>query len=156
MKDNIKKSEELTQSSPVYISSKLKIIIALLSIVIAVSYLAISSFGAATTKYITVQDALNKSDNSNKESLGVIGKLVPNTFHRSADGLTAFFSITDEESSGMMPVSYSGEIGEIFFNENAEIIIQGTIEKDGIFKTTSLSIKCPSKYVDRLEGSSDI
>ena len=78
MKDNNKKSEELTQSSPVYISSKLKIIIALLSIVIAVSYLAISSFGAATTKYITVQDAINKSDNSNKESLGVIGKLVPN------------------------------------------------------------------------------
>ena len=55
-----------------------------------------------------------------------------------------------------MSVSYSGEIGEIFFNENAEIIIQGTIEKDGVFKTTSLSIKCPSKYVDSLEESSDI
>ena len=42
------------------------------------------------------------------------------------------------------------------FSANAEIIIQGTIEKDGVFKTTSLSIKCPSKYVDSLEESSDI
>tara|TARA_B100000700_G_C15038266_1_gene853898 strand:- start:1807 stop:2277 length:471 start_codon:yes stop_codon:yes gene_type:complete len=156
MSNNKLKSEELAQSRPVYISSKLKILVALLSIIIAVSYLAISSFGAATTKYITVQDAINKSDNENKESLGVIGKLVPDTFHRSADGLTAFFSITDEESSGIMPVSYSGEIGEIFFNENAEIIIQGTIKEDGIFETTSLSIKCPSKYVDRLEEDNDI
>ena len=156
MSNNKLKSEELAKSRQVYISSKLKILVALLSIIIAVSYLAISSFGAATTKYITVQDAINKSDNENKESLGVIGKLVPDTFHRSADGLTAFFSITDEESSVIMPVSYSGEIGEIFFNENAEIIIQGTIKEDGIFETTSLSIKCPSKYVDRLEEGNDI
>ena len=156
MKDDDKNLGELTHSRPVFISSKLMIFIALLSIIIAVSYLAISSFGAATTKYITVQDALNSSEISSKESLGVIGKLVPNTFHRSTDGLTAYFSITDDESSEQMSVSYSGEIGEIFFNENAEIIIQGTIEKDGVFKTTSLSIKCPSKYVDSLEESSDI
>ncbi|MBM01286.1 MAG: hypothetical protein CL762_00995 [Chloroflexi bacterium] len=156
MSNNSQKSKELTQLRPAYISSKLKILVALLSIIIAVSYLAISSFGTATTKYMSVQDAINKSENENKGSLGVIGKLVPDTFHRSADGLTAFFSITDDESSGIMPVSYSGEIGEIFFNENAEIIIQGTIKEDGIFETTSLSIRCPSKYVDRIEESNDI
>ena len=54
-----------------------------------------------------------------------------------------------------MSVSYSGEIGEIFFNENAEIIIQGTMGGDGIFKTNTLSIKCPSKYVDNLDNEDD-
>ncbi len=44
MKDDEKNLGELAQSSPVFISSKLKIFIALLSIIIAVSYLAISSF----------------------------------------------------------------------------------------------------------------
>ena len=61
----------------------------------------------------------------------------------------------DEFSEKQMSVSYSGEIGEIFFNENAEIIIHGTMGGDGIFKTNTLSIKCPSKYVDNLDNEDD-
>ena len=80
---------------------------------------------------------------------------LPNTFRRSTDGLTAYFSITDEFSNEQLSVSYSGEIGEIFFNENAEIIIQGKMQQDGIFLTNTLSIKCPSKYVDSLEDGED-
>ena len=38
-----------------------------------------------------------------------------------------------EFSNKQLSVSYSGEIGEIFFNENAEIIIQGKMQQDGIF-----------------------
>ena len=89
---------------------------------------------------MSVEDAVGDS-NVNSANLGVIGKLVPNTFRRSTDGLTAYFSIKDEFSEKQMSVSYSGEIGEIFFNENAEIIIQGTMGGDGIFKTNTLSIK---------------
>ena len=96
----------------------------------------------------------DESENSNV-NLGVIGKLVPNTFRRSTDGLTAYFSITDEFSNKQLSVSYSGEIGEIFFNENAEIIIQGKMQQDGVFLTNTLSIKCPSKYVDNLEDGED-
>ena len=103
---------------------------------------------------MSVEDAISKPDSDNL-NLGVIGNLVPNTFRRSTDGLTAYFSIKDESSEKQMSVSYSGEIGEIFFNENAEIIIQGTMGGDGVFKTNALSIKCPSKYVDNLENEED-
>lgn len=156
MSKNQREVSQPTQKKPVYVSAKIKIGVAFIAITIAISYLAISSFGAATTQYVSVQEALDESKSENNKSLGVIGKLVPDTFHRSPDGLTAYFSITDETSSNNMSVSYSGEIGEIFFNQNAEIIIQGHIEKDGLFKTTSLSIKCPSKYVDQYEEESDI
>ena len=139
------------QSTPQFVTSRFKIIIAFIAITIAVLYLIIASFSSATTNYMSVEDAISKPDSDNL-NLGVIGKLVPNTFRRSTDGLTAYFSIKDESSEKQMSVSYSGEIGEIFFNENAEIIIQGTVGGDGVFKTNALSIKCPSKYVDNLEN----
>ena len=142
------------QSAPKFVTSRFKIIIAFLAITISVVYLVIASFSSATTNYLSVEDALNETANS-KSSLGIIGKLVPNSFRRSADGLTAYFSITDESSEQQMSVSYSGEIGEIFFNENAEIIIQGSMDENGIFKTDTLSIRCPSKYVDSLENGED-
>ena len=125
-----------------------------MAITIAVIYLIVASFSSATTSYMSVEDAVGDS-NVNSANLGVIGKLVPNTFRRSTDGLTAYFSIKDEFSEKQMSVSYSGEIGEIFFNENAEIIIQGTMGGDGTFKTNTLSIKCPSKYVDNLDNEDD-
>tara|TARA_B100000941_G_scaffold288883_1_gene266712 strand:+ start:16133 stop:16594 length:462 start_codon:yes stop_codon:yes gene_type:complete len=135
------------QNDPKFVNSRFKIFIAFFAITIAVLYLILSSFNSATTSYLSVEEALNESENS-KSSLGVIGKLVPDSFRRSTDGLTAYFSIKDDLSEKQLSVSYSGEIGEIFFNENAEIIIQGIIQNDGIFLTNTLSIKCPSKYVD--------
>ena len=152
MDSNIEKSSN--QNTPKFVNSRFKIIIAFLAISISVIYLIISSFSSATTNYLSVEDAIDESENSNA-NLGVIGKLVPNTFRRSTDGLTAYFSITDEFSNKQLSVSYSGEIGEIFFNENAEIIIQGKMQQDGIFLTNTLSIKCPSKYVDNLEDGED-
>ena len=101
-------------------------------------------------------EALQKSSQGEANNLGIIGKLVPNSFHRSTDGMTAYFSITNEESLETLPVSYSGEIGEIFFNQNAEIIIRGSMQSDGLFKTQELSIKCPSKYVDNYEDEKEL
>ena len=142
------------QTAPKFVNSRFKILIAFIAISISVIYLIISSFSSATTSYLSVEDAINESKNKDT-NLGVIGKLVPDTFRRSTDGLTAYFSITDESSEKQLSVSYSGEIGEIFFNENAEIIIQGNMQQNGVFQTNTLSIKCPSKYVDKLEEGED-
>ena len=89
--------KNVNQSSPQFITSRFKIIIAFIAITIAVIYLIVASFSSATTSYMSVEDAVGDS-NVNSANLGVIGKLVPNTFRRSTDGLTAYFSIKDEFS----------------------------------------------------------
>ena len=151
------KNEEtkIVQKEAAYLSPKIKIGTAALAIIISVLYLSLTSFGAATTRYLSVEEAVNKSEIEDISNLGIIGKLVPNTFRRSTDGLTAFFSITDEDSLNVLPVSYSGEIGEIFFNDNAEIIMVGSIESNGLFVSSELTIKCPSKYVDQDEQDTE-
>jgi|TARA_B100001105_G_C22369382_1_gene434229 cytochrome c-type biogenesis protein CcmE len=149
-------NQKVTQKEPAYVSVKIKIAITAIAISIAVFYLGFSSFQSATTKYLNVEEALQQSSQGEANNLGIIGKLVPNSFHRSTDGMTAYFSITNEESLETLPVSYSGEIGEIFFNQNAEIIIRGSMQSDGLFKTQELSIKCPSKYVDNYEDEKEL
>ena len=103
-----------------------------------------------STEITTTCSDESKQNEANNESLGIIGRLVPETFHRSADGLTAYFQITDESSNSNLKVSYQGEVGQIFFNQNAEIIMRGKMLEDGVFYTKDLSIKCPSKYMDEM------
>ena len=121
-----------------------------IAIAIVVGYLSITSFDEATTRYFSVNDILSKQNNDNQETFGIIAKLVPETFHRSSDGLTAYFQVRDDNSGSNLNVSYQGEVGQIFFNENAEIIMRGKILNDGIFYTKDLSVKCPSKYLDEM------
>ena len=80
---------------------------------------------------------------------GVVGsgKLVESSYYKDPDGLTAYFSLTDQNGTSELPVIYKGEIGQIFFNEHSEIILQGKKQSNGIFLAETLTVKCPSKYL---------
>ena len=147
--NNNPESKKISQKKPVF-SVRLQILTIALVIAIVVGYLSLTSFDEATTRYFSVNDVISKQNGVNDESLGIIGRLVPETFHRSPDGLTAYFQITDESSTSNLNVSYQGEVGQIFFNQNAEIIMRGKMLNDGVFYTKDLSIKCPSKYLDEM------
>ena len=47
-----------------------------------------------------------------------------------------------------MPVAYSGEVGQVFFNDHSELIQEGSYGADGVFSTETLIVKCPTKYVN--------
>ena len=143
-------SKKSTEIKPKVFSTRLQIMTIAIAIAIVVGYLSITSFDEATTRYFSVNDILSKQNNDNQETFGIIAKLVPETFHRSSDGLTAYFQVRDDNSGSNLNVSYQGEVGQIFFNENAEIIMRGKILNDGIFYTKDLSVKCPSKYLDEM------
>ena len=143
-------SKKSTEKKPKVFSTRLQIMTIAIAIAIVVGYLSITSFDEATTRYFSVNDILSKQNNDNQETFGIIAKLVPETFHRSSDGLTAYFQVRDDNSGSNLNVSYQGEVGQIFFNENAEIIMRGKILNDGIFYTKDLSVKCPSKYIDEM------
>ena len=143
-------NKKSTEKKPKVFSTRLQIMTIAIAIAIVVGYLSITSFDEATTRYFSVNDILSKQNNDNQETFGIIAKLVPETFHRSSDGLTAYFQVRDDNSGSNLNVSYQGEVGQIFFNENAEIIMRGKILNDGIFYTKDLSVKCPSKYLDEM------
>ena len=50
-----------------------------------------------------------------------------------------------------MPVTYAGDIGQVFFNEHSEIIVEGQVQSSGTFRADTLTVKCPSKYLTEQE-----
>ena len=118
---------------------------------IALAYFAFTAFQGATVNYLSVDQASSESPTASDRQVGVTGKLVKDSYVRDADGITARFSIKDENGSEKLAVTYAGEIGQVFFNDHSEIIVQGRKLVDGSFKADNLTVRCPSKYLTEAE-----
>jgi cytochrome c-type biogenesis protein CcmE len=132
-------------------SAKGKAIFALVVLSAALAYFGYVAFAGATVKYHSVASALQLGPTPDGRSVGVKGKLVQGTYTRTADGLTANFRVRDEDGPAQLAVRYSGEVGQVFFNEHSEIILQGAIGPDGALAASNLTIRCPSKYLTEAE-----
>ena len=137
--------------STVLMSGKAKIAIVGLLFLIGISYLAWIAFSEATVKYLSVNEAIEIDTFDNAQSIGVVGKLVPGSYIKSPDGVTANFRLKDENGSSQLPVVYAGEVGQVFFNDHSEIILNGTMSSDGVLEAHLLTVRCPSKYLTEQE-----
>ncbi|HIF72247.1 MAG TPA: cytochrome c maturation protein CcmE [Dehalococcoidia bacterium] len=117
----------------------------------ALAYFAFTAFQGATVDYLSVEQASTQSPTAVDRQVGVIGKLVQDSYVRDADGLTAHFSIKDEDGLEELDITYTGEIGQVFFNDHSEIILQGQKLADGSFTADNLTVRCPSKYLTEAE-----
>ncbi len=132
-------------------SPRLKIGIVFVLIAAGLIYFGVTAFDSATVRFNTVEDVVESGATPEDRTVGVIGKLVENSYVRSADGVTATFDLVDEGGVTQMNVSYKGEIGQVFFNDHSEIILQGRMGSDRIFEAETLTVRCPSKYLTEQE-----
>lgn len=114
-------------------------------------YFAFVAFDGATVNFNKVADVAAAGPTPDDRTVGVIGKLVQDSYVRSADGVTANFTLVDEDGSMPMDVTYKGEIGQVFFNDHSEIILQGRMGDDQVFHADTLTVRCPSKYLTEQE-----
>lgn len=138
--------------STVLLSGKAKVIAVALVFLAGIGYLAVYAFNEAATRYRSVDEVVTarsaESVVDEGDSVGIIGKLVAGSYVKSPDGVTANFRVRDEQGVEELPVVYSGEIGEVFFNEHSELIMTGTVELDGVFHAEQMTVRCPSKYLE--------
>lgn len=130
---------------------KTKAAFALVIVVGALIYFGFVAFQGATVAYHSVAQASDLGPTPQDRAIGIKGKLVQGSYVRSPDGLVANFRLRDEDGPVQMPVRYSGEIGQVFFNEHSEIILQGALGGDGTFTAEQLTVRCPSKYLTEAE-----
>ncbi len=128
-----------------------KMAFAFVLVTVALSYFAFTAFEGAAVDYLSVAQASALNPTAPDRQVGIIGKLVQNSYVRDADGLTAYFSLKDEDGDVELRITYVGEIGQVFFNENSEIILQGQKMADGSFIADNLIVRCPSKYLTEAE-----
>ena len=137
--------------STVLLGRKVRIIAVAVLFLVGVAYLATGAFNAATVRFMSVDEVVQNEMPSDTKPIGVLGKLVPGSYIKSPDGVTANFRLKDEFGSTELPVSYSGEVGQVFFNDHSEIILNGTLGSDGVLNAETLTVRCPSKYLTEQE-----
>jgi cytochrome c-type biogenesis protein CcmE len=128
-----------------------KLAFAFILVSAALAYFAFTAFEGATVDYLTVEQATDQAPTAADRQVGVIGKLVEDSYVRDADGITAYFSLVDEDGVNELDITYKGEIGQVFFNDHSEIILQGQKLVDGSFNADNLTVRCPSKYLTEAE-----
>lgn len=127
------------------LSPRTRLAIAALLFAAALGYFAFLAWRSATVYYLTVAELEQAGPTAEGRSVRVAGKLVGGSFVRAADGLDVTFSVSDEQGN-VLPVSYRGEVGQIFFNEHSQLILEGSYTNDRRFHTQKLIVQCPSKY----------
>ena len=128
-----------------------KLAFAFILVAAALAYFAFTAFEGATVDYLSVEQVSSEAPTAVDRQVGVIGKLVQDSYVRDADGLTAHFAIKDEDGVQELNITYTGEIGQVFFNDHSEIILQGQKMVDGSFNADNLTVRCPSKYLTEAE-----
>ena len=148
----------MSASAGSLLSPRTKLILFGALIVAALGFFATQAFQNASVYYVTVSELEAQGITGDGTLVRVAGKLVTESFERADNGLDVSFSIRDEEGQ-VLPVAYAGEVGQIFFNDHSELILEGAYGADGIFSTETLIVKCPTKYVNVQEtvdgGSGD-
>ncbi len=126
-----------------FFAGQRKVIIAVALLAMAVGFLAFNAFQGASVYYFTVDEALAGRVQEGA-TVRISGKLLPDSFYRETEGTVAHFSLV--EDSSVLQATYDGILPELFFNEHSDIVLEGSLNQDGIFNSDTIIVKCPTKY----------
>ena len=121
-------------------------------VVLGLAFMIWATFGENTRYFLTVSEFNSRTEIQDGQMVRVSGKLVEGTFNRGEKSTLSQFQLTDKDGdqSGaeMLLAQYEGVLPDLFFNPHSEIILEGSYGADGVFQTSEILVKCPSKYVD--------
>jgi cytochrome c-type biogenesis protein CcmE len=124
--------------------TKTKIWIGALTVVSVIAFLITMGLSNATAFYMTVDEAIAKKSEAVDIPLKVSGKIVGESVKWDAEQMLLSFELKGE-SGERMSFEYKG-VKPDTFNDDWEAIVDGRLQKNGVFIATDLLVKCPSKY----------
>ena len=120
-------------------------------IVAVLSYFTYDAMQGAAVYYLTVTEAIGQ--NAEQDTVvRVNGKLLQESFVRGNDRIESHFEVTDDTST--IKAHFSGVLPDLFFNENSQLVLEGSFDEESVFQVQNILVKCPSKYVAEEEKSS--
>ena len=119
-------------------------VVGVLVIVSAIGYLIYTGVKKTSVYYLTVSEVYAKGVSYKGEGMRVEGSVVDGTIKKGFSGLQAEFAISDG-TNYRLPVLYKGIIPDMF-QDGIDVVVEGTIDKKGVFQAHTLLTSCPSKY----------
>lgn len=132
-------------------SSRRKAILALAVAAIAaiMIYLAVGGIGENLVYYWSPSELVSAGDKAYGATVRLGGLVAPGSVSRGADGLELEFAVTDGEA--LVPV-HARAVPPAMFREGIGVVVEGSLEKDGIFETKRLMVKHDNQYQPPGEG----
>lgn len=115
-------------------------------ILVSVGYLMASGIKETGVYYLTPTELAEKvrSDRSIHDvGLKMGAKVVKGSVTRDVATQTITFQVTD--GTATYPVTYRGLAPDTFTDE-ADVVVEGRLQRDGTFKATTLLAKCGSRF----------
>ena len=154
-----------------------KFIIGGLFILAAVVYLIVSSTQASAEYFMTIEEVREQEAEIVGKSLRISGAVLGDTISYDPDTLTITFTVAHvtgdndeiesngglakvlhdavrEEGTPRLDIVYNGPMPDLLQNE-AQAIMTGHIDADGIFYADELLLKCPTKYEEAVPEQSE-
>ncbi len=111
-------------------------------IVLSLAYLVYGGIQQGATYWVTVGE-LEQRAAALPPRVRLGGTVAAGSVRWDASHRHLRFVITDGEHS--LPVAYSGVVPDIF-SEGRQVVVEGSVGRDGAFAATILLAKCPTKY----------
>ena len=110
----------------------------------ALAFLGFNAFKASSMYYLSVGELLARGDAAYGEELRVSGKVVEGTIEKGPEANAIRFAVADNDGASV-PVVYQGVVPDTF-QDGGEVVVEGGLGPEGVFRATTLLAKCPSKY----------
>ncbi len=118
-------------------------------IVLSLAYLVYGGIQQGATYWVTVGELRERAAHlPPRVRLG--GTVAPGSVQWDATHRHLRFVVTD--GTQRIPVAYSGVVPDIF-SEGRQVVVEGSVDRDGTFAATTLLAKCPTKYNPADPGS---
>lgn len=115
-------------------------------ILVTVGYLMASGIKETGVYYLTPAELAEKVRTDARiydVGIKVGARVIPGTIQRDVASQTITFRVTDGTAS--YPVVYRGLAPDTFTDE-AEVVVEGRLQRDGTFRATTLLAKCGSRF----------
>jgi cytochrome c-type biogenesis protein CcmE len=109
----------------------------------ALGFFVASALNSGAVYYVTVGELYARRAEVGRQRVRVAGRVVPGTIERAGGVLR--FTAFDPATEQRLPIAYRGVVPDAF-NDEAEVVVEGTLGQDGAFSASTLLAKCPSKY----------
>jgi cytochrome c-type biogenesis protein CcmE len=124
---------------------KKRFLIGGLLVLLAVGYLGYTAFANAATYYYMVGEVVAKGESIYGEKIRMEGKAVPGSIVQESAGRVWKFTMVDKDGPQTLAVIYEG-VAPDTFKDDADVVVEGSLGADGIFRAKTLMAKCPSRY----------
>ncbi len=120
-----------------------KVIVGILVVVFVVGTLIATQLPKALTYYVTVEELRAKGDKAYDDQIRVSGYVQRGSVVRDAASNLSFTLYYG--AANAIPIDYKGTVPDMF-REEGEVVVEGTLKRDGIFYAHNLLAQHPPDF----------